>query len=304
MPSLLIHFPEKETPTTLVLKGARITVGRRANNTIQILDRTLSASHAEFIAEPDGHYRLHDLGSTNGTQVNGEAVCDYQLEETCKISFGAVECDFNPETPAQTADGEVEVLPTRAEMAALHEVNIELRKNIEALREQIGIFTKTVSASADDSVASSLSAELQQAVLERGELKETTQRQTREFEHLRAELAVIKRDRLNLENALRDARVENERLKKTATDAPTGKAESAPTASSFSARPAPVAQEPAKPAWPKVTAPLAKPPPPAPKPPLPPPSAPSLVPVKSPASTGAPTARPIPKFATTAPPGT
>jgi pSer/pThr/pTyr-binding forkhead associated (FHA) protein len=284
----------------LILKGPRISVGRRPNNTIQILDRTLSASHAEFVAEADGHYRLHDLGSTNGTRVNGEPVCDYQLEEACKISFGNVECDFNPETPAESTGAAVEVLPTRAEMTALHEVNLELRKNVDVLREQIDSLKKTMSGSAEESVTSSLSAELQQAIMERAELKEKTQRQEREFEHVRSELAVMKRDRANLEAALSDARAEIEVLKKAPTEAMAQKTEAPPPAPAPLPKPLPVAEA-MKPAWPKVPAP-AKAAVPLPKPSLPPPSAPSLAPAKSPASTGAPTGKPVPKFKTMAPP--
>lgn len=49
MPTLCFTFPEKDEPSVVALRGARITVGRSPDNTIQIVDRTLSAHHAVFI---------------------------------------------------------------------------------------------------------------------------------------------------------------------------------------------------------------------------------------------------------------
>src|SRR4051794_22779486 len=149
MPSLSIPFPEKESSATLVLTGERITVGRRPNNTIQVLDRTLSAAHAEFVVESDGHYRLHDLGSTNGTRVNGEMVQDFHLKEPCTISFGTLECTFAPESAKEASAAEIEALPTRSEMEALQRVNAELRGNLQLLREELATLQKLPSGEAE-----------------------------------------------------------------------------------------------------------------------------------------------------------
>ena len=78
MASIHIPFPEKDGPVAVALTGARITIGRLPFNTVQIIDRTMSGFHAELIME-DGHYRLHDRGSTNGTFVNGARVTTARL---------------------------------------------------------------------------------------------------------------------------------------------------------------------------------------------------------------------------------
>ena len=72
MPTLRIKLPN-HMEVTHQLSGERITIGRRPDNTIQISDRSVSGNHAELIAA-DGHYRLHDLGSTNMTFVDGAPV--------------------------------------------------------------------------------------------------------------------------------------------------------------------------------------------------------------------------------------
>ncbi len=293
MPSLRIHFPEKETPTTVVLKGTRISIGRTPANTIQILDRTVSAKHAEFIAEADGHYRLHDAGSTNGTRVNSEAVHDFHLTEPCKIAFGNLECDFALESSAEASGGEQEVLPTRSEMEALRQVNGELRKNLDLLREEVESFKKVQAAGGDSSAV--LSGELQRLILERAAARETDQRQAQEIDHLKSELALVKRDRINLENALRHANAENERLQKEQGSKPVVPV--APSTVPAATTPAPAltaadtviaapstATAPAPALVPAASAPATAPTPPAPQPQAAPAPAPVPKPAPAPAS--------------------
>ncbi len=50
------------------------TIGKSARNDIQIAgDTTVSREHAKIV-EQNGHFRIHDLGSTNGTRVNSHRV--------------------------------------------------------------------------------------------------------------------------------------------------------------------------------------------------------------------------------------
>jgi pSer/pThr/pTyr-binding forkhead associated (FHA) protein len=57
-----------------VLASARTTFGRKSGNTVAIDDdATVSGAHAE-IAYEDGRFYIEDLGSTNGTKVNGRAL--------------------------------------------------------------------------------------------------------------------------------------------------------------------------------------------------------------------------------------
>lgn len=67
------------------------TVGRRAGNSIQILDDPyVSGAHAE-ITDDEGWFGIVDLGSTNGTIVNGvklEPQMPLELNEGDEIVFG------------------------------------------------------------------------------------------------------------------------------------------------------------------------------------------------------------------------
>jgi pSer/pThr/pTyr-binding forkhead associated (FHA) protein len=66
------------------------TVGRNAENSIAINDGFVSGNHAE-ISYNQGAWWLMDVGSTNGTQVNGQPVQGrVQLHAGDIVSFGRV----------------------------------------------------------------------------------------------------------------------------------------------------------------------------------------------------------------------
>ncbi len=70
------------------LKGARVTLGRRATNTVSYQDSSVSGVHCEITREANG-YVLRDLGSTNGTLVDGEPVVETLLRHNSRIRVGA-----------------------------------------------------------------------------------------------------------------------------------------------------------------------------------------------------------------------
>src|SRR4051794_33370537 len=68
----------------------KISIGRAPNNTLSLGDdaRRVSSHHAEIIRRGD-HYVLHDLGSTNGTMINGRRVIASEIHQDDLIEFGA-----------------------------------------------------------------------------------------------------------------------------------------------------------------------------------------------------------------------
>src|SRR5262245_37708966 len=57
----------------------RLQIGSHPSNQIQIPDRTISRFHCELFVEPGGRVWVKDLGSRNGTRVNGTRIREAEL---------------------------------------------------------------------------------------------------------------------------------------------------------------------------------------------------------------------------------
>ena len=75
------------------------TLGRHPDQTIQILDRVVSKEHA-LVTAADGDYWLQDIGSRNGTFVNGVQINGERDSKTATRSvWGALVYSLSPTTP-------------------------------------------------------------------------------------------------------------------------------------------------------------------------------------------------------------
>jgi pSer/pThr/pTyr-binding forkhead associated (FHA) protein len=63
-------------------------IGRRPDNDIVVSDLGVSKHHAELRRTPAGRYSIIDLGSHNGTYVNGTRVSQQELNEGDIIAIG------------------------------------------------------------------------------------------------------------------------------------------------------------------------------------------------------------------------
>lgn len=97
-----------DNPTVYDLTEEKVTVGRLPDNTISIDDASISSHHAELQLETEG-YRLRDLGSTNGTFVNGEQITEAVLRHGDQVRFGKVDGVLTNE---EQATGDVQTPPT------------------------------------------------------------------------------------------------------------------------------------------------------------------------------------------------
>ena len=77
----------------------QITIGRLADNMIQIDDPSVSSHHAQLTLT-GGDYHLKDLNSTNGTRVNGSTVAEAQLHDGDHVRFGKIETRYESEIPS------------------------------------------------------------------------------------------------------------------------------------------------------------------------------------------------------------
>jgi FOG: FHA domain len=92
----LILTTESQGKVAYEFAERSITIGRAPDNMIVVDDPSVSSRHAqlELVGET---YRLKDLGSTNGSKVNGVPITETVLKFEDRIRFGAIEARFEPD---------------------------------------------------------------------------------------------------------------------------------------------------------------------------------------------------------------
>ena len=69
--------------------GKKLTLGRDTTSDLPILDVGVSRRHAELAAN-EKYLEIHDLGSRNGTYVNGKRIADGRANAGDRVTFGGV----------------------------------------------------------------------------------------------------------------------------------------------------------------------------------------------------------------------
>ena len=76
------------------LSAVHTTIGRGSSSDISVTDTSVSRAHAEIEARHEGYY-ARDLGSKNGTLVNGAHADDVLLQDGDTIAIGATLFQFH-----------------------------------------------------------------------------------------------------------------------------------------------------------------------------------------------------------------
>ena len=88
-PNVSVPGVDREPTSRISLQAARVLkIGRRPDNDIVLSDLGVSKLHAELRLSPTGRYHIFDLGSHNGTYVNGNQVNQAELTEDDIVSIG------------------------------------------------------------------------------------------------------------------------------------------------------------------------------------------------------------------------
>jgi diguanylate cyclase (GGDEF)-like protein len=82
-----------KTPATIgkmvKIEKGELVMGRASDTQLQVEDDGISRKHCKISMAPNGNYQLVDLGSTNGTYLNGIKVNVATLQDGDKIQIGA-----------------------------------------------------------------------------------------------------------------------------------------------------------------------------------------------------------------------
>jgi len=100
------------------LSKERTTIGRKPHNDIQIDNLAVSGEHAIIMTILNDSF-LEDLGSTNGTLVNGQPVKKHFLQSSDTVEIGKYKLKYMNEAPASMNQAEFEkTMVLRAPAAA------------------------------------------------------------------------------------------------------------------------------------------------------------------------------------------
>jgi pSer/pThr/pTyr-binding forkhead associated (FHA) protein len=118
------------------LSKERTTIGRKPHNDIQIDNLAVSGEHAIIMTILNDSF-LEDLGSTNGTLVNGHPVKKHFLQSSDTVEIGKYKLKYMNEAPASLNQAEFEktmVLRAPAAAAPKQEVRSlsDTQTNIQA----------------------------------------------------------------------------------------------------------------------------------------------------------------------------
>jgi hypothetical protein len=86
----------------ITLTKERTTIGRKPHNDIQIDNLAVSGEHAVIVTILNDSF-LEDLGSTNGTLVNGQPIKKHFLQNNDTIELGKYKLKYVAEQPARAA---------------------------------------------------------------------------------------------------------------------------------------------------------------------------------------------------------
>jgi hypothetical protein len=96
-PKLLRFVGGDNAGETIILRRPTISIGRALDNDVIVDSAEVSRHHAR-IEVRHGTFEIVDLGSTNGTAVNGRPANHTRLNHGDRITLGTVALDFLPYT--------------------------------------------------------------------------------------------------------------------------------------------------------------------------------------------------------------
>lgn len=123
---LIAYPPDDAAIIRLVRPDQVLRIGRACESDPEYLvlhHPSVSRAHAELHGDA-GRWRLVDLGSKNGSHVDGVAIRNARLERTCWLRFGDIHCEFDLLTEAG-AEAFQRDRHLRRQVAAAHTTRIE-----------------------------------------------------------------------------------------------------------------------------------------------------------------------------------
>lgn len=141
LPWLERYAPESSSPEIIEVSRVPFTIGRSEECDYQIASSRVSRTHAE-ISKSAGAYLLRDLGSTNGTFVNGQKIDQVRLNEGDLVVIADVELTYRTAHGAENGHKTATQVMRPTDTDTAHEegeenVALDLIQAVRGLQEAI-----------------------------------------------------------------------------------------------------------------------------------------------------------------------
>lgn len=137
--------------SVVALVRTALTIGRDASADVCIDATSVSRRHARISPVGAGGFELRDLGSKNGTTVNGTRVDSHALQPGDVVVIGPAELEFRFVTPVELERAE-RTAAAQARLGQLTDRELEVARLVAAgcknadIAKQLAITTRTVVA--------------------------------------------------------------------------------------------------------------------------------------------------------------
>jgi pSer/pThr/pTyr-binding forkhead associated (FHA) protein len=135
----LVLLSEGFNGRTYELKVDKTTVGRVSDNAFEIPEASVSSHHAEILLR-GSDVVVRDLGSTNGTYINGEKITEAVLKPGQTLRFGTVELRLDTGTgPASASEATPPPAPRKPKQTLDQTVVIPQGVKMDELGSGVGM---------------------------------------------------------------------------------------------------------------------------------------------------------------------
>ncbi len=129
MASLVLYLEDGTTQAVVLDSEQPVTLGRHVDNGLALTCPSVSSHHGVLTRRDNGWY-VQDLGSSNGTRVNGATIEEAVIADGDRLSFGDIQAIFYLDDAvaaslaAESGDEAAAVVEPVAEAKPLHEAYI------------------------------------------------------------------------------------------------------------------------------------------------------------------------------------
>lgn len=93
---LVVSGDDQSEPHSHYLDAGEHVVGSGSDADVVIPAKWVSRAHARLTVREDGTVVVEDLGSLNGTRLNGHAITHAEVTRSCMLVLGSVRVELHP----------------------------------------------------------------------------------------------------------------------------------------------------------------------------------------------------------------